>query len=186
MRLKPALPMILVALLLVGARPLSAADAESNLNGLRADLSAVVQAIYYRITAVKTDSMGIVHFEADSIERVDDGLDYQGFALKRTILLKDLPVGDSAIHRRADGILQLSGGLGRVAHLSFAVDYLLADRTLLIQRLVIDDHFPTQAPSQMLIVPAARLPSLATLKRFHLQELHRLFAENALDPKQLA
>ncbi|MGB0712073.1 MAG: hypothetical protein ACPGUC_00800 [Gammaproteobacteria bacterium] len=157
----------------------------SDLNGLRADLSAVIQALTYRVTGATTDRMGIVRFAPDSGGGLEVG-GLSGFTLDETALHTDRAVGDEAIHRRMSAVLRLSDALGRIAFVDVAADYLLGDRVILIQQAISTPHDSGRSDVRLLLVPAARLPSLKTLSRFPFDELYTLFAENALEPGAIA
>ncbi|MGB0722767.1 MAG: hypothetical protein ACPGU7_10280 [Gammaproteobacteria bacterium] len=176
-------PLILSILMLV-AGTARGQPPRTDLNGLRADLSAVIQALTYRVTGAATDRMGIVRFEPDSGRTLTQG-GLTAFTLDGAALHTDRAVGGEPLHRRMSAVLRLSDALGRIAFVDVAADYLLSDRVLLIQTATSALHDSKHSDVRLLVVPAARLPGMKTLQRFAFDELYTLFAENALEPARI-
>lgn len=159
----------------------------TGMGGLRLDLSAVIQAIYYRLTGSGSNAMGPVRF-ADGVGPLTDGSrgSFDGFALGGVSVRVDRAASEDPSHRRVEAVLKLADALGRQAYVAAAADYLIGDERLLVRQAVVIPHHPGFSDIRFLVVPANRLPSLRSLKRLPLDEVYRIVSENAMDREGLA
>lgn len=159
----------------------------TGMSGLRLDLSAVLQGIYYRLTGSDSQSLGPVRFAAEvGILSDGTGILFENFALNRVSVRMDQAASNEPLHRRVEAVLMLVDALGRQAFVAVAADYLIGDEHLLVRQAVVIPHHPHISDIRFLVVPSGRLPSLRSLKRFPLDELFRIASENALDRDELA
>lgn len=164
------------------------ADASATLGQVRLDLSAVLQALFYKLQGREIRSPGAVAFAPSASDlRQDLGteLDLSGFGLKQISIRQDAAVGNDPLHRRIQVVYKMSDSLGRSLYALVAADYLIGDRAVLVRDATAVPYFPAGSDIRFMVMPASKLPALKFLKALPHDELFKLVVENSLSTNEL-
>lgn len=158
------------------------------LGQVRLDLSAVLQALFYRLQGREMHAPEVVAFDpsvSDLRRDVDTEIDLSGFVLQRISIRRDEAVGDDPLHRRIEAACKIADSIGRQMFTVMAADYIISERAILIRQAAAIPYYPDGADIRFLVLPANKLPALKFLKGLSFEELLSLVAENALSRKEL-
>lgn len=158
----------------------------ATMDGVRLDLSVVIQALYHRLQNNSTAGGDVVLFSDEVVDLSDGtGFSYTGFALSGISIRRDEAASASPFHRRMEALLMLSDVWGRQASVVVSADYLIGDDQIFIRQAAALPYYSGLSDLRFLVVPAARMVSFAALKHLPLTELYRLAGENGLTEDEL-